>query len=136
MHQDIHSAAGSLPPRNGIGQLRVFNAEYRAKRLRPVVLLEPQLIIGNNHPTGHLAARSDEPDGNRHRVERGESFPDRRFGRWIPQSDSRADFLRAGAIGVGVGGQLVNREWIDAGEFYKIASLAGKIAQAAQNAVK
>lgn len=47
-----------------------------------------------------------------------------------------ADFLRAGAIGVGVGGQLVNREWIDAGEFYKIASLAGKIAQAAQNAVK
>lgn len=47
-----------------------------------------------------------------------------------------ADFLRAGAIGVGVGGQLVNREWIDAGEFYKIASFAGKIAQAAQNAVK
>lgn len=47
-----------------------------------------------------------------------------------------ADFLRAGAIAVGVGGQLVNREWIDAGEFYKIASLAGKIAQAAQNAVK
>ena len=47
-----------------------------------------------------------------------------------------ADFLRAGAIGVGVGGQLVNREWIDADEFYKIASLAGKIAQAAQNAVK
>ena len=47
-----------------------------------------------------------------------------------------ADFLRAGAIGVSVGGQLVNREWIDAGEFYKIASLAGKIAQAAQNAVK
>lgn len=47
-----------------------------------------------------------------------------------------ADFLRVGAIGVGVGGQLVNREWIDAGEFYKIASLAGKIAQAAQNAVK
>ncbi len=47
-----------------------------------------------------------------------------------------ADFLRAGAIGIGVGGQLVNREWIDAGEFYKIASLAGKIAQAAQNAVK
>ena len=54
----------------------------------------------------------------------------------LPDEDEPRNFLRAGAIGVGVGGQLVNREWIDAGEFYKIASLAGKIAQAAQNAVK
>lgn len=35
-----------------------------------------------------------------------------------------ADFLRAGAVGLGVGGSLVNREWIEAGEFSKITALA------------
>ena len=34
------------------------------------------------------------------------------------------DFLAAGAVGVGVGGNLVNKEWIAAGEFYKITALA------------
>ena len=34
------------------------------------------------------------------------------------------DFLAAGAVGVGVGGNLVNKEWIAAGEFDKITALA------------
>ena len=34
------------------------------------------------------------------------------------------DFLAAGAVGVGVGGNLVNKEWIVAGEFDKITALA------------
>ena len=34
------------------------------------------------------------------------------------------DFLAAGAVGVGVGGNLVNKEWIAAGEFDKITELA------------
>ena len=34
------------------------------------------------------------------------------------------DFLEAGAVGVGVGGNLVNKEWIAAGEFDKITVLA------------
>ncbi len=34
------------------------------------------------------------------------------------------DFLAAGAVGVGVGGNLVNKEWIAAGEFDKIIELA------------
>lgn len=34
------------------------------------------------------------------------------------------DFLTAGAVGVGVGGNLVNKEWIAAGEFDKITALA------------
>lgn len=34
------------------------------------------------------------------------------------------DFLDAGAVGVGVGGNLVNKEWIAAGEFDKITELA------------
>lgn len=34
------------------------------------------------------------------------------------------DFLEAGAVGVGVGGNLVNKEWIAAGEFDKITELA------------
>lgn len=35
-----------------------------------------------------------------------------------------ADFMRAGCVGVGVGGNLVNKAWIENGEWDKIASLA------------
>ena len=35
-----------------------------------------------------------------------------------------ADFIKAGAEGVGVGGNLVNKEWIKNGEFDKITALA------------
>lgn len=34
------------------------------------------------------------------------------------------DFLKAGAVGAGVGGNLVNKQWIAAGEFEKITALA------------
>lgn len=33
-------------------------------------------------------------------------------------------YLKAGAAGFGVGGNLTNKEWIDAGEFHKITELA------------
>ena len=39
------------------------------------------------------------------------------------------EFLKAGAVGVGVGGNLVNKEWIVAGEFDKITALARKFVQ-------
>ena len=35
-----------------------------------------------------------------------------------------ADFLLAGAVGLGIGGNLVNREWIQSGKFEKITELA------------
>ena len=35
-----------------------------------------------------------------------------------------ADYLAAGAIGVGVGGNLANKTWIDAGEYHKITEVA------------
>lgn len=38
-----------------------------------------------------------------------------------------ADFLRAGCVGVGVGGNLTNREWIAAGEWGKIEAEAGRL---------
>ena len=38
--------------------------------------------------------------------------------------DNVADFMRAGCIGVGVGGNLTNREWIAAGEWDKIEDTA------------
>ena len=41
-------------------------------------------------------------------------------------------FLNAGAVGVGVGGNLVNKQWIAAGEFEKITALAKEFMQAAQ----
>ena len=38
-------------------------------------------------------------------------------------------FLEAGAVGAGVGGNLVNKEWIAAGEFDKITALAREFTQ-------
>lgn len=35
-----------------------------------------------------------------------------------------AEFLKAGCVGAGVGGNLVNKEWIKAGEFDKITAVA------------
>ena len=39
-------------------------------------------------------------------------------------ADNAADFLKAGAVGIGVGSSLVNKKWADAGEFYKITDEA------------
>ena len=39
-------------------------------------------------------------------------------------------FLRAGALGFGVGGKLVNKEWIAAGAFDRITALAGEYVRA------
>lgn len=41
-------------------------------------------------------------------------------------ADNAAAFLKAGAVGVGVGGSLVNRAWVDAGEYWKITEEAKK----------
>ena len=43
-----------------------------------------------------------------------------------------AEFLRAGAIGAGVGGNLVNREWIEREEWGKCTALARAYVQAAR----
>lgn len=37
------------------------------------------------------------------------------------------EFIKAGCVGVGVGGNLVNKEWIAAGEFDKITALAREL---------
>lgn len=42
-------------------------------------------------------------------------------------ADNAAAFLLAGAVGVGVGGSLVNKKWIEAGEYHKITLEAKKI---------
>lgn len=45
--------------------------------------------------------------------------------------DNINEFLAAGAVGVGVGGNLVNSEWIEAGEFHKITEYAKLLTEAA-----
>lgn len=45
-----------------------------------------------------------------------------------------ADFLRTGMVGAGVGGNLANKKWIEAGELHKITEAARKLLSAAQNA--
>jgi len=44
-------------------------------------------------------------------------------------------YLKAGASGFGIGGNLTNKEWIDAGEFNKITELAKAYVQAVSDAV-
>ena len=39
-------------------------------------------------------------------------------------ADNAADFLRAGAVGVGVGSSLINKKWLDAGQYSKITEEA------------
>lgn len=41
-----------------------------------------------------------------------------------------ADFIAAGCCGIGVGGNLINKEWIEAGEWEKITDLARKYRKA------
>ena len=45
-----------------------------------------------------------------------------------------ADFLAAGVYGVGVGGNLANKKWIDAGEFDKITEAAQNMVNIIKNA--
>lgn len=40
------------------------------------------------------------------------------------------EYIDAGAVGFGIGGNLVNKNWIDAGEFDKITALAKKYVEA------
>lgn len=44
--------------------------------------------------------------------------------------DNAADFLRAGCVGVGVGGNLTNRDWIAAGAWDRIADVARRLVAA------
>lgn len=39
-------------------------------------------------------------------------------------AENAADFLKAGAVGIGVGSCLVNKKWLDAGEYDKITAEA------------
>ena len=45
-----------------------------------------------------------------------------------------AEFLRAGCVGLGVGGNLVNKQWIADGEWDKITALAKEYVKAVQEA--
>lgn len=42
-------------------------------------------------------------------------------------ASNAADFMRAGCVGVGVGGNLTNKEWIDAGAWDRIVSAAREL---------
>jgi len=43
--------------------------------------------------------------------------------------DNVADFMRAGCVGAGVGGNLTNKEWIAAGEWGRIAATARELVE-------
>ena len=48
--------------------------------------------------------------------------------------NNAAAYIRAGAVGLGVGGNLVNKAWIEAGELDKITELAAKYRKAVDEA--
>ena len=41
-------------------------------------------------------------------------------------ADNAADFIKSGVCGIGAGGNLVNKDWINAGEWDKITALASE----------
>ena len=45
-------------------------------------------------------------------------------------ADNIGAFLKAGATGAGIGGNLVNRQWVEAGEFEKITAVAKSLVAA------
>jgi 2-dehydro-3-deoxyphosphogluconate aldolase/(4S)-4-hydroxy-2-oxoglutarate aldolase len=47
--------------------------------------------------------------------------------------DNVADFMRAGCVGAGVGGNLTNKEWIAAGEWSRIADTARQLVEKSRN---
>jgi 2-dehydro-3-deoxyphosphogluconate aldolase/(4S)-4-hydroxy-2-oxoglutarate aldolase len=46
--------------------------------------------------------------------------------------DNIAEFVKAGVVGAGVGGNLANKEWVRAGRFDEITRLAAKFVEALQ----
>lgn len=46
--------------------------------------------------------------------------------------DNVGDFIKAGCVGAGVGGNLTNKEWIAAGEWDKVASMARMLVENAR----
>lgn len=48
--------------------------------------------------------------------------------------ENAADFLKAGAVGLGVGGNLAKKAWIEAGEFEKLTAAAKALVEAVRNA--
>ena len=48
--------------------------------------------------------------------------------------ENAAQFLKAGAVGLGVGGNLAKKEWIEAGEFEKLTAAAKVLVEAVRNA--
>jgi 2-dehydro-3-deoxyphosphogluconate aldolase/(4S)-4-hydroxy-2-oxoglutarate aldolase len=44
-------------------------------------------------------------------------------------ADNATDFLKAGAVGLGVGGSLVNKKWVHAGEYSRITEEAKRFVQ-------
>lgn len=48
--------------------------------------------------------------------------------------DNAAEFLKAGAAGLGVGGNLAKKAWIEAGEFDKLTAAAQALVEAVRNA--
>ena len=45
-----------------------------------------------------------------------------------------ADFMKAGCVGLGIGGNLVNKEWIASGQWEKITTLAKELMKAVNEA--
>ena len=48
--------------------------------------------------------------------------------------ENAAEFLKAGAVGLGVGGNLAKKAWIEAGEFEKLTAAAKALVEAVRNA--
>ena len=48
--------------------------------------------------------------------------------------ENAAEFLKAGAVGLGVGGNLAKKSWIEAGEYHKLTAAAKALVEAVRSA--
>ena len=88
--------------------LEAWNAGADAVKVFPVGSLGPGYIKAVRAPLGHIPLMAVGGVNEK----------------------NAADYMKAGCVGLGVGGNLVNREWIENGEWDKVTALAREFMKA------
>jgi 2-dehydro-3-deoxyphosphogluconate aldolase/(4S)-4-hydroxy-2-oxoglutarate aldolase len=95
----LEATPGALTPSEAV---EAFNAGASVVKIFPAGALGPGYIKAIKAPLSHIPLLAVGGIG----------------------PDNIADFMKAGCVGAGVGGNLTNKEWIKAGEWDKITAVA------------
>lgn len=95
----LEAIPGALTPTEAV---EAYNAGANYVKIFPAVALGPSYIKAIMTPLSHISF-----------IAVGGISP-----------ENIADFIKAGCVGAGVGGNLTNKEWIEAGEWDRITAIA------------